>query len=103
MAVNPDPRTSVPATTRAAVTQEAAKRLDCLDDIGFLLVVLNNAEVVSLNPAITGGIVILASMDDHRDRLKLIWILSEAAHSMVRQGWHPGYVAARFTLNVSIW
>ena len=51
----------------------------------------------------TGGIVILAIMDDHRERLKLIWSFSEAAHSMVRQGWHPGYVAARFTLNVSIW
>jgi hypothetical protein len=31
---------------------------------------------------ITGGIVTLASIDDHRERLKLIWSFSEAADSM---------------------
>jgi hypothetical protein len=29
-----------------------------------------------------GGIVTLASIDDHRERLKLIWSFSEAADSM---------------------
>src|SRR5882762_4041835 len=29
-----------------------------------------------------GVIVTLASIDDHRERLKLIWSFSEAAHSM---------------------
>jgi hypothetical protein len=32
--------------------------------------------------AITGGMVTLASIDDHRERLKLIWSFSEAADSM---------------------
>jgi hypothetical protein len=55
-----------------------------------LLLVLNIADVVSAAAAITGGIVTLVSIDDHRERLKLIWSFSEAANSMVGQGWHLG-------------
>jgi hypothetical protein len=50
---------------------------------GVLLLVLNIADVVSAAAAITGGIVTLVSIDDHRERLKLIWSFSEAADSMV--------------------
>ena len=38
--------------------------------------------VVSAAAAITGGMVTLASIDDHREHLKLIWSFSEAADSM---------------------
>jgi hypothetical protein len=48
-----------------------------------LLLVLNIADVVSAAAAITGGIVTLVSIDDHRERLKLIWSFSEPADSMV--------------------
>jgi len=47
-----------------------------------LLLALNVADVVSAAAAITGGIVTLATIDDHRERLKLIWSFSEAADSM---------------------
>jgi hypothetical protein len=47
-----------------------------------LLLVLNVADVVSAAPAITSGIMTLVSIDDHRERLKLIWSFSEAADSM---------------------
>jgi len=48
-----------------------------------LLLALNVADVVSAAAAITGGIMTLVSIDDHRERLKLIWSFSEAADSMV--------------------
>jgi len=44
---------------------------------------LNVADVVSAAAAITGGIMTLVSIDDHSERLKLIWSFSEAADSMV--------------------
>jgi hypothetical protein len=47
MVVNPDPRTSMPASTRAVVQREAAKLFDFPDDMGLLLLVFNNAEMVS--------------------------------------------------------
>jgi hypothetical protein len=59
-----------------------------------LLVVLNIADVVSAAAAISFGIVPLVGMDDHRERLKLIWSFSGAADSMVGQGSHRAYVAA---------
>jgi hypothetical protein len=76
-----------------AVPREAAKRSDCLDDIAFLLLALNNAEIVS-SAAITDGRVALASVDDHGEHLKLIWRFSEAADSMVGQGWPQAHGAA---------
>jgi hypothetical protein len=45
MPVDPNPRTSMPARTRAVVPCEAAKPFDFPDDIGFLLVVFNNSEM----------------------------------------------------------
>src|SRR6266446_3345467 len=42
MAVDPNPRTSMPARTRAAIPRETAKRFDKFDDIGFLLFALNS-------------------------------------------------------------
>jgi hypothetical protein len=45
MAVDPNPRTNMPARTRAVVPCEAAKPFDFSDDIGFLLVVFNNSEM----------------------------------------------------------
>ena len=44
--------------------------------------------------AITGRIVTSASIDDHRERLKLIWSFSEAADSMSRGDGIEAYVAA---------
>jgi hypothetical protein len=59
IAVAPNPRTSRPARTRATVQREAAKGFDFPDDMGFLLLVFNNAEMVSTTAAITDGIVTL--------------------------------------------
>jgi hypothetical protein len=102
MAVDPNPRTSMPARTRAAVPRETEKHFDIFDDIGFLLLALNNAEMFSATATITDGIVTLTSVDDHRERLKLIWSFPEAA-VMVGRRQHQAYVAAFFKLDVSIW
>ena len=70
----------MPAKTHTAARPEAARRFKFLDVMQFLLLVSNVADVVAA--AITGGIVTLASIDDHRERLNLIWSFSEAADSM---------------------
>ena len=70
----------MPAKTNTAARPEAAKRFKFIDVKRFLLLVSNVADVVAA--AITGGILTLASINDHRERLKLIWSFSEAADSM---------------------
>jgi hypothetical protein len=52
---------------------------------------------------LSGGIVTLGSIDDHRESLKLIWSFSEAADRMVGKDDISARVAARFKLKVSIW
>jgi hypothetical protein len=59
MAVDPNPRTTMPPRTRAAVPRETAKSFDIFDDIEFLLLGLNNAGLASATAAITDGIVTL--------------------------------------------
>jgi hypothetical protein len=54
---------------------------------------LNNPEIVSA-AAITDERLALAGVDDHGEHLKLIWRFSEAADSMVGQGWPQAHVAA---------
>src|SRR5258708_9406560 len=46
MAVDPNPRTSMPAKTRASIPCEAGTRFDFVDDICFLLLVSNRPEMV---------------------------------------------------------
>ncbi len=72
----------MPAKTSTAARLEAAKRFKFLDVKRFLLLVSNVADVVPPLRRSTGGIVTLASIDDHREHLKLIWSFSEAADSM---------------------
>ena len=72
----------MPAKTNAAARREAAKRFKFLDVKGFSSCFLNVADVVSPLRRSTARIVTLASIDDHRERLKLIWSFSEAADSM---------------------
>jgi hypothetical protein len=52
---------------------------------------------------LSGGIVTLGSIDDHRESLKLIWSFSEVADRMVGKDDISARVAARFKLKVSIW
>jgi hypothetical protein len=72
----------MPAKTNTAARPEAAKRFKFLDVKRFLLLVSNVADVVPPLRRSPAAIVTLASIDDHRERLKLIWSFSEAADSM---------------------
>ena len=71
----------MPTKTNTAARLEAAKRFKLLCVKRFLLL-FEHRRCGSAAAAINRGIVTSASIDDHRELLKLIWSFSEATDSM---------------------